>query len=265
MWLINGAEQTMLAADDRAIQFGDGCFTTARVVDGTVRFLDDHLDRLDEGCRRLGFTAPSRKLLRAECEQLATGNARATLKVIISRGAGGRGYAANNLTPTRMLRVSAYPAHYDVLRTRGAVLALSPVPLARNPWLAGIKHLNRLEQVLIRAQLDQTNADEALVLDTAGWLTECCAANLFWRQGKQVFTPQLDSAGVDGTMRRHILRLLAPSKWEAHEVQARPEALLQADEVIICNALMPVLPVCRVQEKDFSSRELYHFLASGCE
>ncbi|NDJ58148.1 aminodeoxychorismate lyase [Enterobacteriaceae bacterium 4M9] len=265
MWLINGAEQTTLAADDRAIQFGDGCFTTARVVDGAVRFIDDHLDRLEEGCRRLGFSAPPRELLRAECEQLATGNARATLKVIISRGAGGRGYAPGHPAPTRMLRVSAYPSHYDALRERGAVLALSPVPLARNPWLAGIKHLNRLEQVLIRAQLEQTNADEALVLDTEGWLTECCAANLFWRKGNQVFTPQLDSAGVDGTMRRHILRLLAASHWQVHEVRARSQVLLQADEVIICNALMPVLPVCQAQEKGFSSRELYRFLASGCE
>lgn len=265
MWLINGTAQTTLTADDRAVQFGDGCFTTARVVNGAVRFIDDHLDRLEAGCKRLGFDAPGRELLRAECELLARDHVRATLKVIISRGAGGRGYAAQGLTPTRMLRVSAYPDHYDALRERGVVLALSPVPLARNPWLAGIKHLNRLEQVLIRAQLEQTNADEALVLDTAGWLTECCAANLFWREGNQVFTPQLDHAGVAGTMRQQIMRLLALSHWEVSEVQARPEALLQADEAIICNALMPVLPVSQAQEKGFSSRELYRFLASGCE
>lgn len=265
MWLINGAHQATLAADDRAVQFGDGCFTTARVVDGKVRFIDDHLDRLSEGCQRLGFPAPARELLRAECGQLAAGNPRAVLKVIISRGAGGRGYAAAGLTPTRMLRLSPWPEHYDALSARGVVLTLSPVPLARNPWLAGIKHLNRLEQVLIRAQLEKTNADEALVLDTEGWLTECCAANLFWRKGGQVFTPQLDSAGVDGTMRRHILRLLSASRWEVHEVQARPQALFQADEAIICNALMPVLPVRQAQETEFSSRELYRFLASGCE
>ncbi|MBK4716375.1 MULTISPECIES: aminodeoxychorismate lyase [Tenebrionibacter/Tenebrionicola group] len=266
MWLINGAEQTYVAADDRAVQFGDGCFTTARVVNGKVRFLNHHLDRLEEGCRRLGIATPERERLHTESERLACGHARAVLKIILTRGSGGRGYSAETGTePNRLLRISAYPAHYDEIRLRGAVLAHSPVPLGRNPWLAGIKHLNRLEQVLIRAQLDHLAADEALVLDTDGWLTECCAANLFWRTGKAVYTPKLDAAGVDGTMRRHILAILAASTWEVSEVHASPEALAQADEVIICNALMPVLPVRQAAQWRYSSRELYRYLAPQCE
>lgn len=115
-------------------------------------------------------------------------------------------------------------------------------------WLAGLKHLNRLEQVLIRSHLEQTDADEALVLDSDGWLTECCAANLFWRQGRDVFTPGLDYAGVNGIMRQRCIAQLAPSTFRVVEVTARPETLREADEVLICNALMPLVPVRRWEE-----------------
>ena len=195
MFLINGVVQDTLAANDRATQFGDGCFTTARIQQGQVALLDAHLQRREEGI----------------------------------------------------------------------TLTQSPVPLGRNSWLAGLKHLNRLEQVLIRSHLEQTDADEALVLDSDGWLTECCAANLFWRQGRDVFTPRLDYAGVNGIMRQRCIAQLAPSTFRVVEVTARPETLREADEVLICNALMPLVPVRRWEETTWSSRELYHFLAPLCE
>ena len=131
--------------------------------------------------------------------------------------------------------------------------------------LAGLKHLNRLEQVLIRSHLEQTDADEALVLDSDGWLTECCAANLFWRKGMDVFTPRLDHAGVNGIMRQHCIAQLAQSSFRVVEVTAGADALRDADEVLICNALMPLVPVRRWDETCWSSRELYHFLAPLCE
>lgn len=113
--------------------------------------------------------------------------------------------------------------------------------------------------MLIRSHLEQTDADEALVLDSDGWLTECCAANLFWRQGRDVFTPRLDYAGVNGIMRQRCIAQLAPSTFRVVEVTARPETLREADEVLICNALMPLVPVRRWEETTWSSRELYHF------
>lgn len=266
MWLINGEWQTRIAAGDRALQFGDGCFTTARVVEGEVRFIDDHLRRLAQGCERLGIAPPERDLLAREMGELAQGQARATLKVTITRGEGGRGYSAAGCdSPSRLLHLAPWPAHYQTWRERGIRLALNPVPLGCNPWLAGIKHLNRLEQVLIRAHLEQTTADEALVLDSEGWLTECCAANLFWRKGNEVFTPVLDRAGVNGTMRQRIMRLLEGSRWRLHEVRERPGILADAHEVLVCNALMPVLPVRQAEEWRYSSRELYQFLLPGCE
>ena len=266
MYLINGEFSTSLPANDRAVQFGDGCFTTARIKDGSVRFLAQHLGRLQQACEKLLIPFAQWSVLESEMQQLAVAHQQAVLKVMITRGSGGRGYSAANCQhPTRLLSVSAYPSFYPQWREQGISLALSPIRLGINPHLAGIKHLNRLEQVLIRTHLEQMQAQEALVLDSDGWLTECCAANLFWRKGSQVFTPYMDKSGVNGTMRQHIIACLADSPWQVTQVRERPESLAQADELLICNALMPVVPVNQAQLWRFESRELYQFLAPLCE
>ncbi|HDS9457832.1 TPA: aminodeoxychorismate lyase [Enterobacter asburiae] len=266
MFLINGLEQDAMPASDRAIQFGDGCFTTARILDGNVCLLEAHIRRLRHGCETLMIPFTHWDTLHQEMCRLASGKQSGVLKVIITRGSGGRGYsAASCLSPTRILSLSACPAHYSRWRDEGVTLTLSPIRLGRNPMLAGIKHLNRLEQVLIRTHLEQTNADEALVLDSEGFITECCAANLLWRQGREVFTPSLDQAGVNGIMRQFCLEQLARSGFRVVEVSAGEAALQTADEVVICNALMPVVPVRAYGQQRWSSRELFHFLAPICE
>ncbi len=266
MQLINGLRVNALPANDRSIQFGDGSFTTARVIEGKVRLIEWHLCRLLHACERLGIPFVDWDVLRKEMTSLAIEQENCILKVIITRGSGGRGYSgALCQHPTRILSTSAAPTHYACWKEEGAILSLSPVRLGRNPYLAGIKHLNRLEQVLIRSHLEQTNADEALVLDSNGWLTECCAANLFWRCGRDVYTPRLDQAGVNGIMRQFIIAQLAPTAYRVVEVNAPLSALEQADEVLICNALMPVVPVQRYADLQWSARELYQFLAPICE
>lgn len=266
MFLINGLEQNTLAVNDRATQFGDGSFTTARIVEGRVQLLAAHIERLQQACERLSIRFNDWHVLAQEMAMLAVKQGHGVLKVIISRGPGGRGYSGSNCdSPTRILSTSAAPAHYTQWKQNGVKLALSPVTLGRNPYLAGIKHLNRLEQVLIRTHLEQTDADEALVLDSDGWVTECCAANLFWRCGQDVYTPRLDNAGVNGVMRQFIIAALARSPYRIVEVNARHTEISQADEVLICNALMPVVPVQRYGEQQWSARELYQFLAPLCE
>lgn len=266
MFLINGHKQDALAAGDRAIQFGDGCFTTARVIDGKVSFLSAHIQRLQQACQRLMIACDFWVQLEHEITSLAAEQQNGVLKVVISRGCGGRGYSTLNSGPaTRILSVAAYPVHYDRLRKEGMTLAISPVRLGRNPYLAGIKHLNRLEQILIRTHLEQTTADEALVLDSDGWVTECCAANLFWRKGNEVYTPRLDQAGVNGIMRQFCIRLLAQSSFQVVEVQAALEDVMQADEMLACNALMPVIPVRACGDVSFASTSLYEYLAPLCE
>jgi len=266
MHLINGQRQSEISVGDRAIQFGDGCFTTARISSGKICHLQDHLRRLQQACEVLLITEVDWQTLEHEMRLLVNETPEGVLKVILTRGGGGRGYSARHCdNPTRILSVFPRPAFYNSWREQGIKLALSPVRLGQNPMLAGIKHLNRLEQVLIRTHLDRTDAEEALVLDSEGLLVECCAANLFWRKGDRVFTPYVDKSGVNGTMRQRIMTCLENSRWHCEQVSEPLETLADADEVIICNALMPVIPVRQAENWHYPTGVLYHFLAPLCE
>lgn len=265
MYWINGQRHHALAPSDRGLQFGDGCFTTARVTGGKVDMLPWHIERLQQAAHRLMLPSTDWVAFEQEMVHAAKPLPLGVIKAILTRGSGGRGYSpAGCENPTRLVARSSYPAHYQQWRKQGISLALSPVPLARNPLLAGLKHLNRLEQVLIRAHLDQTVADEALVLDTAGMLVECCTANLFWRKGRAVFTPDLSQSGVAGLMRRRVIELLMGTEYSLHYVSEPLEALADADEVLVSNALMPLLPVNSVQSWRYHSRQLYDFLRPHC-
>ena len=266
MHLINGQWQSDISVSDRAIQFGDGCFTTARIFSGAICHQQAHLRRLQQACEALLITEVDWQTLTEEMRMLASEVTDGVLKVILSRGSGGRGYSAHHCdNPTRILSVFPRPAFYNSWRERGIKLALSPIRLGQNPALAGIKHLNRLEQVLIRTHLERTDAEEALVLDSEGRLVECCAANLFWRKGEQVFTPYVNKSGVNGTMRQHIIACLDNSRWHCQQVSEPLETLAKADEVIICNALMPVIAVRQAENWYYPAGPLYHFLAPLCE
>ncbi len=260
---VNGRVESRIDTGDRAVQFGDGCFTTARVRNGLTEFAAAHLQRLQQGCERLLITQVNWAALEQEMATAARYQQDGVLKVIISRGSGGRGYSATGCgDATRIISLAPYPAHYHRLRQSGVKLALSPVRLGKNPLLAGIKHLNRLEQVLIRSHLEQTDADEALVLDTDGMLVECCAANLFWRIGQQVYTPDLSSSGVNGIQRQRVMQQTKALGYRLTEVRADPDVLADAEELLITNTLMPVLPVSQTEQRCYASHQLFHLLNS---
>lgn len=264
---INGEQQQQIAVSDRALHYGDGCFTTARLQQGKIAWLQAHLQRLQEAAAVLMISGVDWDALKQEMLVAAQSWAQeeGVLKVILSRGTGGRGYSAAGChQPVRMIMLFAAPGHYAALRESGVRLATSPVRLGINPQLAGIKHLNRLEQVLIRTQLEQSGADEALVLDTEGMLVECCAANLFWRKQTRLFTPAVSGAGVDGIMRRRIMALAQQQGYVCQQVREPPQTLADADEVFISNALMPLLPVRQIDGWHYQSRALYQRLLPDC-
>lgn len=264
MW-INGQQQDALTVRDRAVQFGDGCFTTSHVDSGRIKWLPAHIERLRYAAERLLITGVAWMRLEQEMVALASTQQQAVLKVILTRGCGGHGYSpAGCAHPARIISVLPYPAHYPDLQRRGVQLETSPVRLSLNPLLAGIKHLNRLEQVLIRSSLEESTADEALVLDYEGFVVECCAANLFWRKQYQVFTPDVSQAGVRGIMRQHVIEVLRQQGYTCTEVRVPPSALADADEVFITNALMPVLPVNQIDRHCFTSRNLFNLVSPQC-
>jgi len=256
MQLINGEAVSQLSSLDRGLQFGDGCFTTALVKAGKVSHLSRHLARLARDSERLGIAFDQWSQLQQEVETLAQASPLGVLKIILTRGVGGRGYSpAGCSRPQRIVSLSSYPSHYHHWQKQGVGLATSPIRLGMNPHLAGIKHLNRLEQVLIKNALESQSAEEALVLDTQGNIVECCAANIIWRQGKRLFTPALDNSGVEGIMKGLVIEALAAEGYHCCHVTQGRDVLEHAEEVIICNALMPVLSVTRIDQWQYSPGE----------
>jgi len=265
MFWLNGTPAEVISLGDRGLHYGDGCFTTARAVQGRIDNIHAHFSRMQFTCSRLLIEPVDWTAWLTEFRQAAAETGNGVVKAVITRGSGGRGYSISGAeNPCRIFSNSAIPAQYAQWQKDGITLAVSPIRLGINPSLAGIKHLNRLEQVLIKAKLEQTNAHEALVLDSDARLVECCAANLFWRMGRRVFTPTLANAGVEGLMRQRIIRLLAESEYELSVVSASLDVLRDAEEVFICNSLMPLLPVNEAGEYRFSSRQLADYLLPRC-
>ncbi len=248
--LINGQPHTHLPAADRAFQYGDGVFTTIRVKEGMPEFWPLHKQRLQQGLERLGMVFSQWQQVSQSVHDLASTHVGAVVKVLISRGEGGRGY----LPPQQMQAnwiVSQHPLpeHYADWRLQGISLGQSEIQLARQPLLAGIKHLNRLEQVLIRQHVHQQGWDDALVCDTDNMLVETSVANLFWQLGHCWYTPDLQFAGVEGVIRRLLIDHLQHKGHQVHQVRATSQVLMQASSVLICNSLMGIVPVRQIGEQ----------------
>ena len=240
--LINGTESTRVSADDRGLLYGDGLFETMAATDGRVRHLDLHLARLEEGCRRLGMPMPSQGLITEECRRVLEGIGNATVKLIITRGSGPRGYRPpSEPTITRIVMAMAPRPRGDTVPP--LVVRLCQTRLAQSPLLAGLKHLNRLEQVMACAEWDDPEIGEGLMLSMDGRLVSATAANVFLVLAGRLVTPDIRDCGVSGVMRQVVLAAARELGAPAEVEDLRPESLDVAEEVFVTNAVIGIRPV----------------------
>lgn len=243
-WSVNGQVSDCVSVNDRAVQFGDGLFETMRVVDTAIPLLSHHMVRLEQGCQRLGILLDVALLLSNLQQYLSELAATKpyTLKLIVSRGEGTRGYRPQATTPTIAMRAYPYSAPTVSQLDDGVHARLCVTPLGCNPVLAGMKHLNRIEQVLARAEWDDEHIFEGLMQDVNGHLIEGTMTNVFFVRDRTVFTPELSECGVAGVMREELLGFFAQHNTSA-PVQGRFnfQDLEQASEVFISNSLIGVL------------------------
>ncbi|MDO6705748.1 aminodeoxychorismate lyase [Photobacterium sp. 1_MG-2023] len=253
---INGVETDKMSVADRAFQYGDGCFTTILVEQGAPRLWSQHLTRLKLSLQKLNIAAPEWSHITETVMSLAQGYPhKGVIKVFVSRGAGGRGYSPAGCQNTQVV-VSDFPwpAHYAQWQQEGIELGVCRQRLGLSPMLAGLKHANRLEQVLLKQEIDANGWLDAVVLDANGDVAETCASNIFWRKGNTLYTPELSLAGVHGLMRAHVCELAAALGFCLEYVKSTLDDLLCADEVFITNALMALVPVTKIQHKTYQER-----------
>ncbi len=250
-WLVDGIPGRV-DPRDRGLAYGDGLFETMAADRGRIRWLDHHLERLADGCRRLGIPLPDVSTLRREIGAVCPATARAVVKLIVTRGVSARGYEPPDAPrATRMVGTARWPSHPPSYYTHGIELRTLKLRLGENPALAGIKHLNRLEQVLARIELNDRSAQEGLLLDTSGFVVGGTASNVFAVSGGRLLTPAIRRCGVSGVMRRVVLESCGQLGLDAEQTDLAPEALGAADEIFVTNSLFGIWPV---RELDGQSR-----------
>lgn len=240
---------------NRAVAYGDGVFESILVVGGVAPLWHLHKLRLQLSLARLCIFcdhAELEKQFLAALQQHPDG----IIKLIVARSGGDRGYSARN-SSSSVIRIICYPLPtYSCSRMReGVRLHICQQRLSHNPALAGIKHLNRLEQVFAASERNPVMADEGLMLDQTGAVIECTSSNIFIYRNEVLQTPRLDNCGVAGVMRSYIIEQMA-AKIPSSVQQTRLilADVLAADTVFICNSVFGVMPVVSIGVSALSVR-----------
>jgi 4-amino-4-deoxychorismate lyase len=241
--LVNGVEGAGISTDDRGLQYGDGLFETMGAANGKVLRLDLHLARLAEGCHRLGMPTPSSDVIAAECARVLEGLGSAVVKLIVTRGPGPRGYPPPPEPKLTRIVVSNAQQVSEAEAARPLIVRVCETRLGRNPRLAGIKHLNRLEQVLAGAELREPLVDEGIMRSTDDRIVCGTAANLFMVRKGRLLTPQISDCGVSGVMRESVLRAAANLGLDVEVGDFTLADLERADEFFLTNAVRGIRPV----------------------
>jgi len=261
---INGKPDDRVSFLDRGFQFGDGIFETLAVSENNPLLWDRHIQRFNHGATRLGLTVPPEGQLREEASQLCRGTQRGVLKIVLTRGVSGRGYATDPAAPpTRAMSLFPWPEYPASCQRTGIKVQFCRTPISRHPILAGLKHLNRLEQILARQELSR-DATEGLMLDEQGDIIEGTMTNLFMVSAGSLYTPDLSLSGVAGVMRDMVLEHAHLKKIPYQISSLKPQTILKADEVFLTNSLIGIWPVQMIDQQHFSvgliTKQLQHDL-----
>ena len=254
MFLVNGLLSDSVSAQDRGLHYGDGIFETIAFQDDIPLCWEAHYQRLLEGCNRLGLLCPSTALLRSEMQLLPVAGPRCVVKILVTRGAGGRGYRppGPDSVPTRLIGHYPWPDFPPEYAVKGIKAKICSTRLGGNPLLAGIKHLNRLEQVLARGEWDDPDIAEGLMLDTHGAVIEGTMSNLFCIKDNLLMTPDISACGIAGIIRRCILELSTQLNMQARVCTLTEKEVYAADELFLCNSIIGVWPVREVERRVFT-------------
>ncbi|EGV16969.1 aminodeoxychorismate lyase [Thiocapsa marina 5811] len=253
----DGCEQDRLSVGDRGLHYGDGLFETILIRDGMPCLWNRHLARLALGADRLGLAQPSRSILREEAARICAGLDDGLLKLIVTRGVGGRGYRPPaSPHPRRILLSYASSPSPDPSAQGGVVIRYCATPASVNRRLAGIKHLNRLDAVLARQEWDDPQIAEGLMCDDAGDVVGGTMTNLFVWDGVALATPAVTRSGLAGTVRSVALESAARAGIACVERPITRRMIEESVGLFLTNARIGVWPVVRLEEQSFDPERL---------
>jgi len=255
MYLLNGESKHCIEFSDRGFQYGDGLFETIEVLNGTPVFLNQHLQRLSKGCEKLLIPMPDIEIIRKEAFQLAQNSIskQAVLKLIMTRGSGGRGYRQPEIIhPTRLFSLHPFPDHPESFKQQGITLRFCNTRLGLNPALSGIKHMNRLEQVMARSEWNSPEIQEGLMLDIDDNVIEGTMSNVFLVKENTLYTPVIEQCGVEGVLRNIVIAEARKIQVKVIEKTLSKEDIKSADELFVTNSIIGMWPVKQLEHQKYA-------------
>ena len=242
--LVDGEIADRIPATDRGLRFGDGLFETIAVLGGQPRFWQGHMDRLQAGCERLGIAATPQAVLLREVKTVSVGQRRCVVKIIVTRGCSGGGYAIGSSADTnRIVWSEPWPEDAPEDSNAGIQARICDLRLGLQPALAGLGHLNRLERVMARAEWDDPSIREGILLDCEDHIISGISSNVFLVYSGRLLTPRLDRCGIRGVMRGAILSAF---RERCEQRRLMLDMLPEAREVFLCSSVRGVVPVRRI-------------------
>lgn len=251
----------MLSLPDRGLDFGDGVFETLLLSDGQPLYPQLHLERLDRGLAALTI-APEPGRIEAYLQAAAQdvrhrGWPWCALRLTVTRGPGSRGYTPPPRALPRVIIQAVALTRDCATSAPAARVVTARLRLPRQPLLAQIKHLNRLEQVIAAQDGALRGADEVLLLDQAGELVSMAAGNLFLVCDDELLTPLLDDRGVCGTRRRLVIERWAPAIGiDVRECALRPTDLQRSRELFYTNSLYGLRRIAALDDLAWRSHDV---------
>lgn len=252
--LINGEAKTTINVLDRGLQYGDGLFETMAVYNNKIPLWDTHWQRLKNGCKRLSINLPDKEVIEKEINLLCgeVTEEQFVIKIIVTRGTGERGYRFKEKhDTTRILSSHSWPQYNKSNQTEGVAVCYCETPLSKNEKLAGIKHLNRLEQVLARNEWED-EFQEGLMLSTDQNVIDGTMSNVFAILDDKIFTPSLELCGVSGVMRLTVINIAKECGFSVYEKNFTKTEIEQADEIFLTNSLFGIWPVKSIGKTQFN-------------
>jgi len=242
--IINGQVGELIHAKDRGFTYGDGVFRSMLLHEGKINLWPQHFNKLKHDCISLGINCPSIKILAAELDQLIADQPEGVAKIVITRGIGTRGYSPiSESNSTRVISISPSPQYPDFFSTNGVSIYICHLRLGHQPRLAGIKHLNRLENVLAAAEWQDPGIAEGLLLDEEGHIIEGTRSNLFLVKNGNLYTPDLSRCGVAGLQRDRVLEWATQNGVSTKITNLFLDDLLAADEAFMVNSVIGLWPI----------------------
>lgn len=251
--LVNGVIESRIDCTDRGLQYGDGLFETIAFKAGKLLLWKAHMSRLQQGCKRLNIPVVAEDQWIGDIRKLAVTHDSAVFKLMITRGSGGRGYAAPcDPEPTRIVAVYPWPKHSPDTYDKGIKVQICKTQITVNPSLAGLKHLNRLDNVMARSEWKDEGIAEGLMLDDQGYVIEGTMSNLFAIQNGSIATPKLNRCGINGVVRTAIIELARNRGFQFKEMDMTQADLQKMDEVFVCNSIIGIWPVTEIDGHSYS-------------